>query len=395
MDGDFFIAPGHARYHQTKRYWYSAMGFYETTGERMSLQKQKGAALLTAILITSVVAVLAANILTNQQEWINQTGLADRQDRFNLIADRILDWANTAASMRSGAQDPSQLPAWPSFEKTMQGIDVVAKLTDGNTRYNINWLVDPAMDNSFARLIQAVQPDMDPKKSVVLAQWVTAMIQQNQGIKPTMQTKAKGPDDRRGVPVIGPLHDKTQLLSLPGMTASLLSHLDAYISFLPVSAGINITTGDLVVIKALLKPSQDEDNLWMAYLSCRQSFTDQQPNANAWQACLQQNDGQNFLTNFGARDAVSTSDTSNAQSNSSQANSNNTPSSNQQLLIYRSNYAVLRASMKQTDLTSTMSATYWLPNLKKQANSGNTAWLARDSFYNSFTQVTLVGYWRN
>ena len=358
----------------------------------MIKKQEKGAALLTAILITSVVAVLASNILSNQQEWITQTGLADRQDRFNLTADRIVDWANTAATMRSQMVDPSQLPPWPSFEKTMQDITVKAQLSDGNTRYNLNWLVDPSMDSSFARVIEALKPDIDPKQALLLAQSVTATIQLSQGIKPTTQQKAKGADDRNGVPVVGPLHDLNQLNMIKGFSASLLVSLKPYLSVLPVKAGINITTGNLVVMKALLKPSQDQETLWMAYLSCRQSFASQQPNATAWQACLQQNDGQNFLMNFGASDAPSTADSSNYPNTNNPQNFNNTQFQSQQIMIYRSNYAWLNATMKQADLSSRIHAIYWLPNQKIAPAS---PWLVRNSWITNSLKVTLVSYWRS
>ena len=65
----------------------------------MKNKQQKGAALLTAVLITAVVAILASNIILNQHEWIAQTGLADRQNNFQLVANRIQDWGYTASTM--------------------------------------------------------------------------------------------------------------------------------------------------------------------------------------------------------------------------------------------------------------------------------------------------------
>lgn len=370
------------------------------------VNKQQGAALLTAILITAVVAVLASNILLNQKQWIAQTGLADRQNHFNTIANRIQDWAFIAASMRSNTKDVTQLPpAWPSFAKTMQGVKVKAQLMDGNTLYNLNWLINPTMDASFARLIKAVDQNIDDKRAMFLAQSVTAAIQMSQGIRPSVSQKAKGPQDMAGVPVVGPFHALVQLKFIKGFTPKLIAALSPYVSILPVKAGINITTGNKLVMQALLKPTQDEPTEWMAYLSCRQAFASQHPKAAAWSACLQQNSGQNFLTNFGASNQLA-SDTNSSQQpvNDSQQTQqvNDQSSSGQSLLVYRSNYAILRASMVQTDLSSQIMAAYWLPN-KKTPNLPNAQnQREQQSYQQGFAmrapaqaKVTLVSYWRS
>jgi type II secretory pathway component PulK len=364
----------------------------------MTKSKQKGAALLTAILITSVVAVLASNIILNQHQWIAQAGLADRQNKFNITADRILDWAHTAATIRSQTKNPSQLPKWPAFQKNMKGIKVGAHLVDGNRLYNLNWLVDPKRDASFARLIQIVKPDIDPKKAYNLAQSVTAMIQMSQGIKPSNQTKAKGPEDSDGVPVVGPLHAALQLKYLKGFTPKLITALMAYTSVLPVKAGINITTGNEKVLKALLKPTQGEDSAWTAYLSCRQAFVSQHPNAAAWQACLQQNDGQDFLKNLGASDPVviNPNNQPSTTTNNSSNNSSDDQSQPQSIIIYRSDYAMLQGMMVQTDLRSSIQAVYWMPNKKIIKAPAQTR---DDMIFNqsniSKPKVTLVSYWRS
>lgn len=387
------------------------MGFCKTGSEWIMLhrkRKESGAALLTAVLITSVVAVLASSILLNQQQWIAQTGLADRQDAFNVVADRALDWGYTAATLRSQTKNMSQLPAaWPAFSKNMQGIHLQAQLADGNTLYNLNWLVDPARDASFARLILEVQEDMDPSQALQLAQAITASIQLSQGMKPSLTQTAKGPGDKGNVPVIGPLHDIVQLKFIKGFTPQLITTLKPYVSVLPIKAGINMTTGNEKVMRALLKPTEGEDSIWMAYMSCRQSFQGQHPNAAAWQACLQQNDGAEFLTNFGATTAVSdtqsdASQNDQTQQNASDNSSNNSSESGGNILIYRSNYAVLSAQLQQTDLSSQLQAVYWLPN-KSDANSDNNKpspqnnpYLLRDgSLLQAQTKVTLVSYWRS
>jgi hypothetical protein len=295
----------------------------------------------------------------------------------------------------------------------MQGVKVKAQLVDGNTLYNLNWLINPAMDASFARLIKAVDENIDNKKAMFLAQSVTAAIQISQGVRPSVSQKAKGPKDMGGVPVVGPFQALVQLKFIKGFTPKLIAALSHYVSILPVKAGINITTGNKLVMQALLKPTQDEPTEWMAYLSCRQAFARQHPKTAAWGACLQQNSGQNFLTNFGASNQVISATNNNQrlegnpQSNQqvddqSNDQANDQSGSGQKLLVYRSSYAILRASMQQTDLSSQIMAAYWLPN-KEIPNLPNTQnQREQQSYQQGFAmrtptaaKVTLVSYWRS
>gem|GEM_PF-6981737 len=360
-------------------------------------QKQQGAALLTAILITAVVAILASNIILNQHQWIAQTGLADRQNKFNLVADRVSDWAHMAATIRSQTKNASQLPKWPAFNKSMQGINVKAQLVDANTLYNLNWLVDPKMDVSFARLILAVQPDIEPRKAFNMAQSVTATMQIAQGMAPSNQKQAKGPDAIVGVPVMGPLLSVLQLRTIKGFNAKLVAKLRPYVSVLPVKAGINITTGNKKVIKALLKPTQNEATQWMAYLSCRQAFAGQHPNATAWAACLQQNDGSDFLTDFAATSPVISGSSNPQQINPpGQNNQDNSDdqSDTKNIAVYRSNYAALSSVMVQTDLSSAIQAIYWLPNQVVNGQQNQDSQVDGGPQQNH-PRVTLVSYWRS
>lgn len=357
----------------------------------MTQQKQQGAALLTAILITAVVAILASNILLNQKQWIAQTALADRQNNFQLVSHRLLDWGYTAATMRSQTKLANDLPKWPSFSKNMQNINVKTALKDGNRLYNLNWLVDPSMDESFARLILVVKPDMPPIQAYKLAASVTGAIQLSQSIKPSDTTKAKGPGNKAGVPVVGPFLSVTELKFIPGFNHSLIQQLKPLIAVLPVDAGINMTTGNKIVMRALLKPSTDAENEWMAYLSCRQSFQGRHPNKQAWQSCLQDDDGTKFLTNFGASSRVQSSNKQNSQtSQDNEASASANSNTHTHLMIYRSNYAVMNATMQEADLTSQLHAVFWLPNKPKvMRTSQNTNVVTQQ------VKVTLVSYWRS
>lgn len=362
----------------------------------MKLKKlQQGAALLTAILITAVVAILASNIILNQHEWITQTGLADRQNNFQLIANRIQDWGHTAANIRSGTKDPSQLPAWPSFKKQMQGIQVMAKLSDGNTLYNINWLIYPTMDESFARLIHAVDPDVSLEDAFKDAVKLTSALQVSAGAKPSRTQIMQAPEKIDQIPVVGPVLSLLQFRAVNLIDPKIINKLLPYVSVLPADAGINITTGNKTVMQVLLKPSPNADNEWMAYLSCRNAFTRQHPGASAWASCLEQNDGKTFMTDLGA--SIENANSNDIQKNLSGNRYQQQTELDQQqqgnkppfkIIIYRSNYAVLNATLNQTDLSSVIHGIFWMPNKVPPTQINSTK-------VNLFPKVTLVTYERS
>ena len=180
----------------------------------------------------------------------------------------------------------------------MQGVQVVSSLTDGNTLYNINWLIYPSMDDSFARLIHSVDQQVSLVDAFKLAVTLTSALQMNGDTKPSRTQIVPAPQKIDNIPVVGPVLSLLQFRAIHLIDPTVIAKIAPYISVLPADAGINMTTGNKVVMHALLKPTQDEDTILMltyhvVYLLRGVILM------LALGIHVYQNDGQKFLDNFG------------------------------------------------------------------------------------------------
>jgi len=187
------------------------------------MSRQRGAALISVLLVLSLALLLTAGMLRShrlllqgsgqqlQQVQLRQWGLAGEA-----WAQRVLE---DTAITPSGLVDLSQAWAWqvPAFE---EDADIRVEIHDLSGRLNLNALtaqgqIDQVTLGRWARLLALLElPELS-------------------------------------LPQVGPLQELSQLRLLPGMDDQTLRRLEPWVAILPKEARLNINTAPPLVLMTL------------------------------------------------------------------------------------------------------------------------------------------------
>lgn len=231
----------------------------------MSVRRQSGVALITAMLIMALLTILAANLT-----W--DTGLDVRRTMTMLYHDEGVqavygaeDWVRTM--LRDDALDSQndhlgeiwalEFPVLPIESETIQGA-VQGAVEDLQGRFNVNNLIDENGDvdqqalDQFQRLLLAL--DLDPRFAGIAADWLDA--DDNAGMP-------DGAEDPIYTSMTPPylaanqlLTNVSELMALDGMDKATFDTLAPHIAALPKPAGgqptkINVNTATPAVLQSL------------------------------------------------------------------------------------------------------------------------------------------------
>jgi len=209
-------------------------------------RKQKGAALLLALMVMALAALLATRLLTAQDEFLGQVQAERDIRQARLLAQAGVDWGRAVLleDMLSNSVDHLG-EAWanevPAIET--EGGRIGGHLRDAQARFNINSLLGPGntidrpMLAVYTRLLSSVGADsaLGPR----LAEWM-----QQTGLEAAER-------DHHGTSSTGRNgYALADLARVPGYTPELVQRLQPYLAALPVRTPINVNTADAVVIAA-------------------------------------------------------------------------------------------------------------------------------------------------
>ena len=254
----------------------------------VTMRPQKGTALITALLITAIVAAIATVMAVRQSISIRETELSINANRTTNFAQGVFDWAKVTLITDLQQQNDNKKKQFEIFPKTLKnpkqfyGADISGTIQDGLARFNVNALINTNNRAQFARLIQIVDPDINKNTALNITQNVSQWLRPSNADEIYMREK---PPYRASHML---MVSTSELRLVVGVNAKLYEALQPYIAVLPNSSNkINITDAPGPVIMSLGKNiSRDQAK---TVVSCQQAArTADNPRA-LLQSCILKN----------------------------------------------------------------------------------------------------------
>jgi general secretion pathway protein K len=219
--------------------------------------KQRGIALLTAVILVAVTAVLATAIAFASAMSARRASTVFGADQAMLAAEGAEAMAAYLLTQAgpNHSQDALNQP-WAQSYGPMQLLPGVtlefAQLEDQQAKFNINDLAPGGISNEaamtqFQQLLNLL--DIEPKWASLIADWIDANNEPNfpDGAEDSVYLSQSPPYRPPNLPV----SSISELLALPGFGRDRYNRLLPYIAALPSGQGINTCTALNVVLDAL------------------------------------------------------------------------------------------------------------------------------------------------
>jgi len=223
--------------------------------------KERGVALITAIVLVAIATVLAVHVGTRAALDLRRTAGLVALDQGWHVALGAEAWA--AEVLRDDLEDSDkdhQAEAWaqPLPALPVDGGEVRAALEDMQGRFNLNNLIDGdgRVDGDsvarFQRLLANV--GADPRWAAIMADWLDSdTIPEPEGAEDGTYL-SQNPPYRAANAVIA---TTTELMALPGMTRDEFERIRPYVAALPVGTAINICTAKAPLLAVLVEGGTD------------------------------------------------------------------------------------------------------------------------------------------
>jgi general secretion pathway protein K len=224
--------------------------------------RQRGAAVLMAILTVALIALISSAIVAEHGAAIEQLGGRSDQAQARWLARAAGDWIRNVLEFdqkRTGNVDHLR-EEW-SIPVSNLPIDeegvVSGEIIDQSGRFNINTLVvqgvrDATQQAIFERLLEAL--DVSPKQAESLVDAITDWIDtDSEPLARGAESAWYAGQQQKIMPPNAPIISIKELLSVSGMTPQLLERLRPHIAALPADATrININTASAEVLSAFV-----------------------------------------------------------------------------------------------------------------------------------------------
>lgn len=224
--------------------------------------RQRGVALITAIVLVAIATVLAVRIGTHAALDLRRTAGLAAIDQAWQVAFGAEAWA--AEVLRDDREDSetdhlAERWAQPLPPLPVDGGEVRGALQDMQGRFNLNNLitgagtVHEASIERFERLLANLEADQ--RWARIMADWIDT---------DTVPGFPEGAEDgaylSQNPPyrsANGPVTTVSELMALPGMTLEEYQRIQPYVTALPVGTTINICTAAAPVLAALIEGGTD------------------------------------------------------------------------------------------------------------------------------------------
>ena len=228
-------------------------------------KRQRGAALITAILITALAAMIATRLAWNTQHLINQRYLVSEHQKTNnaLIAARTLETAKILLLAHKNNNTINAIPKDMRQDTAkILGFKIKSTLEDAKSRFNLNYL-QPSNSTAFADVLALAGKGINLQKARDLTQ---AIINWSSTI-PNSDTDSYY--EKKGLgykPSHQPFIDSSALVMIKGFDPALVAIMRPHLIALPstICANFNSVSDPLV-----LKACGFDDNQIGAAVSCR------------------------------------------------------------------------------------------------------------------------------
>ena len=222
--------------------------------------RQRGVALITAILITALVSSVALSLAWDNALDMRRTMTLLYRDQAVQVAMGAENWVQSILRDDLAETDTdhlgeiwaSELPGLPVQSDVVQG-ELFGRIEDLQGRFNVNNLVDQNGEvdelalEQFRRLLVALE--LDPRFAGIAADWIDA------------NREAGFPDGAEDAIYTGlvpayrtpnlPITHATELAGLEGMDKASFDILAPHIVALPGRTGINVNTATPAVLQSL------------------------------------------------------------------------------------------------------------------------------------------------
>lgn len=225
------------------------------------MKEQRGVALVTVMLVVSLVTVICTGLIVRQQLAIRASGnqLTGQQARQYALGGEALGMAVLVRDFKAPGSDPQNpvdhpLEAWakplPAFP-IEQG-ELIVRIEDLAGRFNLNSLLQAGKPNQlalerFRRLL--VRLELQPYYAERLLDWLDEDQQPTgeYGAEDNQYLLAQPPYRTAG----HALQDASELRLLLGMTEDEYRRLRPYIAALPADVPLNVNTASSVLLSSL------------------------------------------------------------------------------------------------------------------------------------------------
>jgi general secretion pathway protein K len=227
-------------------------------GALPSRRRQRGVALLVAILLVAFGTIIAAAMAYDNAMTARRAAATFEFDQALLVAEGAESLAayglqQTAKSNPSyiGPGQPWSTPLPPS--EVTPGVTLEASLEDLQGRFNINDLVltdgntpNTAAIAAFQRLLTSL--NLDPKLADLIVDWIDKNTEpMDDGAEDSVYMEMDPPYRTPNLPITS----TSEILAMPGVTRAEFDTLAPYIVALPLGVSINTCDANAVVLDAL------------------------------------------------------------------------------------------------------------------------------------------------
>lgn len=217
-----------------------------------AFKSQQGAVIVLALFFMALIAAMAYFMMARLERDTRRTSLLLRTTQAELYAAGSVDWAieqlQENLAKRKADVRVDNLPI-RSPRDEIKGYTITSKITDMQSRMNLNDLNTPEAQADFKRLMQMADPSLDEQAAnkilAALSDWLRPGQQQNEYSQYYLHLSP---------PYRAAHHEMasvSELQLVKGMTPDLYARLQPYIIALPAGTKVNVLTVPAVVMAAL------------------------------------------------------------------------------------------------------------------------------------------------
>jgi general secretion pathway protein K len=223
----------------------------------IALARQRGVALITAIILVAIAAVLATAIGYASAMSARRASTLFGSDQSLLAAEGAEAMAAYVLRLTSQSNSPFSLdqpwaqPYGP-FELSDGVLLEFAQIEDEQSKFNINNLAPTGIDNGnaktlFQQLLKTL--NLETKWAGIITDWIDTDNDPNQpdGAEDSVYLSQNPPYRPPNIPVTS----ISELLALPGFGRARYDRLAPYITALPPGTSINVCTASGVLLDAV------------------------------------------------------------------------------------------------------------------------------------------------
>lgn len=211
--------------------------------------KNKGSALITALLITAIVAGIATIMAVRQRVDIRETELTTNYDRAYLQLEGIQNWAiSTIAKLKSEKISP-KINLFPIMLPNKSGI-----IIDAQGLFNINSLENKNNQIYFERLLAILDPQLKRNQIIGITKSVTEWTTESNADDIYLKLKPPYRASHRNIVSV------SELRLILGITPKIYRDIKPYIVALPTDKNnINVVIASIPILM-MLYPRLTEEN---------------------------------------------------------------------------------------------------------------------------------------